>query len=150
MKGILLIATLDTKGTEAFYLRDKIVELGKKPVVLDISLREKGETGAEISPEEVAKAGGSSLREIHESGDRASIITTMTGGAIQIAKELIESGKIHGVIGIGGSTGSLMATDVMRALPFGLLNGSSTWNVYPIHWYRRYPPDALRRRDFGS
>jgi uncharacterized protein (UPF0261 family) len=119
-KGILLIATLDTKGTEAFYLRGKIVELGKKPVVLDISLREKGETGAEISPEEVAKAGGSSLKEIHESGDRASITATMTGGAIQITKKLIEAGKIHGVIGIGGSTGSLMATDVMRALPFGI------------------------------
>jgi len=119
-KGILLIATLDTKGTEAFYLRDKIAELGKRPVVLDISLRGKGGTDAEISPEEVAQAGGSSLKEIHESGDRVAVTAAMTRGAIQIAQQLLEAGKIHGVIGIGGSTGSLMATDVMRALPFGI------------------------------
>jgi uncharacterized protein (UPF0261 family) len=119
-KSILVLATLDTKGIEAFYLRDKIAELGNKPVVLDISLRGKGETGADISPQEVAEAGGSSLKEIHESGDRVAITAAMTRGAIQIAKQLVEAGKIHGVIGIGGSTGSLMATDVMRALPFGI------------------------------
>ena len=28
--------------------------------------------------------------------------------------------KLDGIIGIGGSTGSLMATDIMRALPFGV------------------------------
>ena len=119
-KGILVIATLDTKGTEAFYLRDKIAELGKRPVVLDISLRGKGESGADISPQEVAEAGGSSLKAIHESGDRVAITAAMTRGAIRIAQQLIETGQIHGVIGIGGSTGSLMATDVMRALPFGI------------------------------
>lgn len=119
-KSILVIATLDTKGTEAFYLRDKIAELGKRPIVLDISLQEKGESGADISPQEVAEAGGSSLEEIHGSGDRAAITAAMTKGAIQIAKRLVEAGKVHGVIGIGGSTGSLMATDVMRALPFGI------------------------------
>ncbi|RLA83238.1 MAG: UPF0261 family protein, partial [Deltaproteobacteria bacterium] len=58
--------------------------------------------------------------EIRSSGDRAQSTAVMTRGAMEIAKELSAEGKIHGVIGIGGSTGSLMATDVMRALPFGL------------------------------
>jgi len=119
-KRILVIATLDTKGTEAFYLRDKIQELGNKPIVLDLSMRGKSETQVNISSEEVAQAGGGNLEEIRESSDRALITAIMTGGAIQIAKKLVEAGQIHGVIGIGGSTGSLMATDVMRALPFGI------------------------------
>ena len=29
-------------------------------------------------------------------------------------------GKLNGVIALGGSTGSLMATEVMRSLPFGI------------------------------
>ena len=32
----------------------------------------------------------------------------------------MKDGKLDGVIAMGGSTGSLMATDVMRTLPFGM------------------------------
>ena len=44
----------------------------------------------------------------------------MINGAIKLARDLMDSGRLAGVIGLGGSTGSLMATDVMRALPFGI------------------------------
>jgi uncharacterized protein (UPF0261 family) len=120
VKSILIIATLDTKGAETSYLREKITELGRRPIVLDISMRPGKEGGAEIPPEEVAKAGGSTLQEIYKSKDRAASTAIMTRGATEIAKKLAEEGEIHGIIGIGGSTGSLVATDVMRALPFGL------------------------------
>lgn len=119
-KGILIIATLDTKGAETGYLRDKIRDLGKKPIVLDISMKRQDEAEADIPSEEVARAGGSSLTEIHASTDRVAIQKAMIGGTVKIARELVEAGRVHGVIGIGGSTGSLMATDVMRALPFGI------------------------------
>jgi uncharacterized protein (UPF0261 family) len=119
-KCILLISTLDTKGIETFYFRDKIKELGKIPLVMDLSMRGQGESPAEISATEVAVAGGSSLKQIHESGDRAANTEVMVSGAIKLARGLVAAGKVHGVAGIGGSTGSLMATDVMRALPFGL------------------------------
>jgi len=44
----------------------------------------------------------------------------MIDGATRITTDLYKSGRLAGVIGLGGSTGSLMATDVMRALPFGI------------------------------
>ena len=44
----------------------------------------------------------------------------MTAGATRIAGDLLEQGSLAGVIGLGGSTESLMATDVMRSLPFGM------------------------------
>ena len=119
-KTILIIATLDTKGEETLFIRDKLSGLGKRPVIMDISMGGKGEGGVEIPAEEVAKAGGSSLREIHESKDRATNTAIMTSGAIKIAGELVGRGEVDGVTGIGGSTGSLMATDVMRTLPFGI------------------------------
>ncbi len=120
-KTVLLVATLDTKGEEALFLKERIRDLGCEVLLMDISMREGPLCKeADITSEEVARAGGSTLEEIRSSRDRAQSTAVMTRGAIEIAKGLSAEGKIHGVIGIGGSTGSLMATDVMRALPFGL------------------------------
>lgn len=119
-KGILLIATMDTKGVEALYLRERIKGLGRKPVLMDLSMAGKAEVQAEVSADEVARAGGSSLEQIHGSRDRASNTEVMIAGASSIARRLVEEGKVHGAVSIGGSTGSLMAADVMRALPFGI------------------------------
>jgi uncharacterized protein (UPF0261 family) len=123
MKGkrILIIATLDTKGEETLFLRDKIRELGKDALVLDISMREGIYCQqADIPAHEVAEAGGSSLTDIFVSRERAVNTLVMTRGATTITGKLLREKRIHGVIGIGGSTGTLIATDVMRSLPFGV------------------------------
>ena len=44
----------------------------------------------------------------------------MTQGAVKIARELLEEGRLAGVIGLGGATLSMIATNIMRALPFGV------------------------------
>ncbi|MCX8110486.1 MAG: Tm-1-like ATP-binding domain-containing protein [Syntrophorhabdaceae bacterium] len=120
MKKILIVSTLDTKGVETFYLRDKIRHLGKIPVVIDISMRPAEGFQADITPDAVAKAGGSTYEAILTSHERAKNTAIMTKGASNIALEMWKKGELDGVIGIGGSTGSLMATDVMRTLPFGV------------------------------
>jgi uncharacterized protein (UPF0261 family) len=120
MKTILVISTLDTKGAETYYLRDKIREIGYQPLVLDISMRISEDAKADITPDKIAQAGGSTFQDILVSRERSKNTAIMTKGAAQIALSLWKEGKLHGVIGIGGSTGSLMATDVMRALPFGV------------------------------
>lgn len=120
MKTILIISTLDTKGTETFYLRDKIGQLGKNPLILDISMRLAEGMNADISAHKVAEAGGSKLEEILISHERAKSTAIMTKGAATLALNMWREGKLDGIIGMGGSTGSLMATDVMRVLPFGV------------------------------
>ncbi len=121
MKTILIISTLNTKGAETFHLRDMISRFGGSPVVLDISMRPTDtETSADISPDEVAQAAGSTMMEILASGERARNTAIMTRGAAVKALQMLRENRLDGVIGIGGSTGSLMATDVMRSLPFGL------------------------------
>ncbi len=119
-KAILIISTLDTKEEEAMYLKEKIQSLGLKPLIMDIAMRGKGPSKAEIVPAQVAVAGGSSLEEIHQSSDREQITKIMLTGAKRLEMELFEQGKIDGVISIGGSTGSLMATEIMQSLPFGV------------------------------
>ena len=119
-KTVLVISTLDTKGEETYYLRDKIESLGIKPLLMDISMRGEGPTRADIGPERVAAAGGSSIEEIRASKERSRVTNITIEGASRIAGEYFAEGKLDGVIGIGGSTGSLMATEAMRALPFGV------------------------------
>ncbi len=118
--AILFIATLDTKREPALYLKNKIEENGIKVVLMDISMGKHNYTDADIQAKIVAENGGSSIEEINNSKDRAKITQIMTDGAIKIAKHLYSEGKINGVIGLGGSTGTLMISDVMKSLPFGI------------------------------
>ena len=116
---ILLVSTLDTKGPETLYLRDQIREGGGNPVVLDMSM--SGESSdADISSAEVARAAGTDIEEIRSSRDRKKITRQMINGAVKLASDFFESGHLAGIIGLGGSTGSLMATDTMRSMPFGV------------------------------
>ncbi len=119
-KSVLIISTLDTKGAETLYLRDKIASLGITPILMDISMRGKTPSSAEITPGQVAQAGGSSLEEIHSSRERSKITNITIKGAAKIAGRLFSEGKLNGIIAMGGSTGSLMATEVMRSVPFGV------------------------------
>jgi uncharacterized protein (UPF0261 family) len=119
-KHILIIATLDTKGRETQYLRSVIEGPGLTAILMDISMRGGEDSQADITPAQVAAAGGSSLEEIHRSQQRSQITNITIAGASRIAGELFAEGRIDGVIAIGGSTGSLMATEVMRTLPFGV------------------------------
>ena len=119
-KTILLISTLDTKGEETFYLKDKIQSLGLNVLLMDLSMRDGGTSPADITPAMVAEAGGSSLEEINRSRERSRITGITIDGAAKLARHRFDETGIHGVVAVGGSTGTLMATEVMRALPFGI------------------------------
>lgn len=115
----LLLSTLDTKGPETFYLRDSINNRGCACSILDMSM--SGEySGADITSSDTARAAGVDIEDIRSSRERKKITRQMIDGATRITTDLYKSGRLAGVIGLGGSTGSLMATDVMRALPFGI------------------------------
>ncbi len=117
---VLILSTMDTKGPETMYLRERLEALGLGTLLMDLSMRGDGHPSADVGPAEVASAGGSSLEEIHSSRERSRITNITIQGASAIAKRLQAEGGIHGAVGLGGSTGTLMATEVMRALPFGV------------------------------
>lgn len=117
---VLIISTLDTKREETRYLKYKFKEIDVLPLLMDLSMRGKEKSRAELTPSQVASAGGSTIEEINKSQERSTITNIIIEGASKIAKDLYDAGKIDGIMALGGSTGSLMATDVMRALPFGI------------------------------
>jgi uncharacterized protein (UPF0261 family) len=119
-KNVLVISTLDTKGQETLYLKDKLSALGLIPILMDISGRGSDIAAIDIPAHRVAEAGGGSFEEIQASRDRTRVTNIMMAGGSRIARDLLQDGKLNGVIGMGGSTGSLMASEIMRSLPFGV------------------------------
>ena len=120
MKTVLLIGTLDTKGTEYGFVRDLIQARGLNTLVMDLGTMGEAPFAAEITAEEVARRGGSSLAAIRQRNDRGEAVNTMLAGATALTRELHNAGKFDGVIGLGGGGGSAMISAAMRELPVGV------------------------------
>jgi uncharacterized protein (UPF0261 family) len=120
-KIILCIGTLDTKGPELQYIKRLIEQKrGYEALVMDIGSLGIAPFTADIPAEEVAEAAGRTLQEVRRFTEAGPAAKIMTLGAIRIVRELYHSGKFHGVLSIGGGTGSGVASAVMRELPIGM------------------------------
>jgi uncharacterized protein (UPF0261 family) len=112
---------MDTKGPEVLYLRDRLRDIGVIPLLMDLSTRHGDPSlSPDVTSAEVAEAGGSTLQRVAGARDMTANMEIMVNGATAIARRLVEEGKIQGIIGIGGCTGTLMITAVLQGLPFGL------------------------------
>ncbi len=60
---ILVLSTLDTKGPETLYLRDRIRQHRAFPMVLDLSMS-SASPDADISSADVARAAGTDIEQI--------------------------------------------------------------------------------------
>jgi uncharacterized protein (UPF0261 family) len=118
--AVLLIGTLDTKGTEVQFVRDLLLEAGAGVVVLDAGVLQPPSFTPDVPREQVYAAAGTSYEEVRQAGDRGRAIAAAAKGAAAIARELHAAGRIKGVLGLGGSAGTTIATAAMRALPFGV------------------------------
>jgi uncharacterized protein (UPF0261 family) len=118
-KYLLIIATLDTKGREAAYVKDCVQTLGIHPILMDVGTLGEPLTHPDITRGEVVEAAGCHLDLIKGKDRSVAFSAVQKGGAI-LARRLFEEGKLHGVFGMGGGTGTAIATHIMRSLPFGL------------------------------
>jgi len=122
--AVLLIGTLDTKGTEIGYVRDLLRgEHGLDVLVLDSGiLGEPLDIVPDIDHAEVAAAAGpgESLEAIRAAGSRGAAVERMRRGVARVALDLYEEGKIGGVLCIGGAEGSVLGAAAVHALPLGV------------------------------
>ncbi|MBE3560799.1 MAG: Tm-1-like ATP-binding domain-containing protein [Ktedonobacteraceae bacterium] len=120
MATVVLLGTLDTKGNEYAYLRDKVQAAGCEVILIDAGVKGTPLAPPDISREEVARAAGADVAQLAAIGDRGASIETMARGATAIVSGLFAQGRLHGVLGLGGSGGSALITQAMRALPVGV------------------------------
>jgi len=119
--SILLIGTLDTKGVEIGYTRDRLRAFGAQPIVLDSGiLGEPIAITADIPREEVAVAAGSTIDALRAAGTRGAAVEKMKEGVKKIALDLLGQSRLDGVLCLGGAEGAVMGATAMKALPLGV------------------------------
>lgn len=116
---IAVLATLDTKGQEAEYLRERLEALGAEALLIDIGVVGEPQARPDVTREEVAAAGGTPLAELLKAPTRQEASPVMTAGATAILGERLAAGAVHAVLGLGGTQGTSNCTQVMQALPYG-------------------------------
>jgi uncharacterized protein (UPF0261 family) len=119
-KTILLIGTFDTKGAEYAYVRDLITQRGHQVLTVNTGVAGDPVFTPDVSATQVAEAGGGNLADLRADADRGAALEVMTRGAAALAARLYAEGKFDGVLALGGSGGTVIATAAMRALPVGL------------------------------
>jgi uncharacterized protein (UPF0261 family) len=119
-KSIAIIGTLDTKGDQLEYLMNLIEGQGHQVIMIDVGVLGDVAFKPTIGREEVAKASGSSLEEIIALMDECKAMDNMALGASKLVKDLYSDSKLSGVLAVGGSVGTALALEVMKALPIGI------------------------------
>jgi len=118
-RTVAILATLDTKGAEAAYLRERVEALGGKAFVIDLGVAGDATIPCDVTADEIARAGGSSIEALRGHGDREHAAPVMAKGATAILLDKIESGDIHSAVGLGGTQGTSLCGAIMQGLPYG-------------------------------
>ena len=118
MKRIAVLATLNTKGDEARFVAECVAARGYRPWLVDLSLIGGSSLSGDTSREAVAQAAGRTPDEV-ERLQRAEAMQVVADGAARIVGDMATSHELHGAIGLGGGTGTWLASTVMRGLPIG-------------------------------
>jgi uncharacterized protein (UPF0261 family) len=118
-RTVAILGTLDTKGTEYKFIKEKIENQGIKTLVIDVSTGGEPMFPPDIPADEVARIAGVDFNELKKKMDRGYSIEVMGKGAAVIVRRLQEKDLIHGIISIGGGGGTSIGTAAMRVLPTG-------------------------------
>ncbi|MDM0022021.1 ABC transporter permease [Variovorax sp. J22R187] len=114
-RSAYVAGTFDTKGRELAFLRQCLEKLGLRVVTVDLSTSGKP-SPASVHPREVARHHPQGESAVF-SNDRGSATAAM---ALAFESFLATRRDLGGIISAGGSGGTSMATQGMRALPIGL------------------------------
>ena len=119
-KRVCIVGTMDTKGLEFSFIKAQIEATGTATCVINTGILGEPALTPDVSADEVAQAGGSSLQALRDEGDRGQSVAVMAQGAAALVAEKQASGEIDGIISLGGSAGTTIGTTAMQAVPVGV------------------------------
>jgi uncharacterized protein (UPF0261 family) len=119
MATVVLLGTLDTKGHEYAYLRDRLRDQAVDVVVVDAGVFDP-QIEADVANSEVAVAAGADVAALAKAGDRGAAVDAMGRGSAEVVRRLHEEGRLDGILSVGGSGNSSIAAQAMRVLPVGV------------------------------
>jgi uncharacterized protein (UPF0261 family) len=117
---VVLVGTLDTKGIEYGFMRDRLREAGVDVLLVDAGVMGEPLVEPDVSREEVADAAGVDHAELVRAADRGAAVDAMGRGAAAVLTRLHGEGRLDGTAAVGGSGNSSIAAQAMRDLPVGV------------------------------
>lgn len=117
---IALVGTLDTKGAEIRFLKERLESLGLEALVVDVGIVGRPLFEPDVTREEIAQRGGSSIEALIAGRDRGSAVVAMQAGLTAWMQDCFGPRHLSGVLAIGGSAGTSIAASAMRQLPIGI------------------------------
>ena len=120
--GIALIGTLDTKGAEIAYVRDRLRALGVRPLVVDSGIlgEPDGLRGGRGARRGRARGRPRPRGDARGAGSRGAAVQLMLEGVRAVVLREYGAGRVHGVLCLGGAEGALLGAAAMHALPVGV------------------------------
>lgn len=117
---VVLAGALDTKGADFAFVKELIEGAGLATLVVDFGVMGKPAFAADVTREEVCAAGGGDLTHLASGGHKDEAMAAMARGLAAVVSRLHGEGRLDGIIGMGGSGGTSLATAAMRELPVGV------------------------------
>jgi len=97
--------------------------------------------------DEVARTAGAVLTELATRGDRGLAIETMASGLEGVVRYLFADSRLHGMLGMGGSSGTSLITPAIHGLPIGvpklMVSTVASRGGLPLNPEHRLADDAL-------
>ncbi|HRE99574.1 MAG TPA: Tm-1-like ATP-binding domain-containing protein [Pirellulaceae bacterium] len=118
--AVLLIATLDTKGTEAQFVRARLIDAGLDVLLIDSGTQHPPTVTPEIDRTQVFREAGPDAPLDGSALGRGEAVTWAARGVAAVVRRLAEQGRVDGVLAIGGSAGTTIGSAAMRALPLSI------------------------------
>lgn len=118
--GIVVAATIDTKGEQVDYLRTELEVRGLNVIVVDCGIRAPGAHRIDVTAGTVAECAGTDIETVRSWPERAPALAQMLTGLERCIAELSDRGLLRGFIGVGGGTNAALAGRAFRALPYGV------------------------------
>lgn len=117
---VVIVGSLDTKGEEFSFVKKLIEDDGLETLVVDFGVMGEPAFAPDVTRQEVCEAGDGNLVELSSGGRKDEAMATMARGLAVVANRLYKEGRLSGIIGMGGSGGTSLATTAMRELPVGV------------------------------
>lgn len=119
-KRVVIVGALDTKGEEFAFIKELIEQEGLETLVVDFGVMGEPAFEPDVTREAVAEAGGGDLAYLASGEHKDEAMEVMATGLEQVVARLHDEGRLDGIIGMGGTGGTSVATRAMRALPVGV------------------------------
>jgi uncharacterized protein (UPF0261 family) len=119
-KVVALVGALDTKGAEFALVKELIEGEGLETLVIDFGTMGEPAFTPDVTRQAVVEAAGGDLDRLATGDHKDEAMQTMARGLEIVVRRLYAEGKIDGILGMGGTGGTSIATAGMRALPVGV------------------------------